>query len=179
MSKERVALISFVGALAMLGAGALGGFVAGRSLRPSVIMRPGLREIVSSPSDDVTATTSSTHTGSTHFAGFSVHAFEIVGMEMPEIVASVLGGDSFRYHAYVLPEASGFHLVIHHPNSVPAITDTQHQELLRRIRERLTFETARKDTTATPPTTKAEQNGCRQRLEGYLSYQQRLALAVA
>jgi hypothetical protein len=27
--------------------------------------------------------------------------------------------------------------------------------------------------------TKAEQNGCRQRLEGYLSYQQRLALAVA
>jgi hypothetical protein len=25
----------------------------------------------------------------------------------------------------------------------------------------------------------AEQNGCRQRLEGYLSYQQRLALAVA
>jgi hypothetical protein len=27
--------------------------------------------------------------------------------------------------------------------------------------------------------TKAEQNGCRQRLEGYLSCQQRLALAVA
>ena len=26
---------------------------------------------------------------------------------------------------------------------------------------------------------KDEQNGCRQRLEGYLSYQQRLALAVA
>jgi hypothetical protein len=29
------------------------------------------------------------------------------------------------------------------------------------------------------PPTKAEQNGCRQRLEGYLSCQQRLALAVA
>ena len=28
-------------------------------------------------------------------------------------------------------------------------------------------------------TTKGEQNGCRQRLEGYLSCQQRLALAVA
>jgi hypothetical protein len=28
-------------------------------------------------------------------------------------------------------------------------------------------------------TTKGEQNGCRQRLEGYLSSQQRLALAVA
>jgi hypothetical protein len=27
--------------------------------------------------------------------------------------------------------------------------------------------------------TKGEQNGCRQRLEGYLSYQQRLTLAVA
>ena len=27
--------------------------------------------------------------------------------------------------------------------------------------------------------TKAEQNGCRQRLEGYLSCQQRLVLAVA
>jgi hypothetical protein len=27
--------------------------------------------------------------------------------------------------------------------------------------------------------TEAEQNGCRQRLEGYLSCQQRLALAVA
>jgi hypothetical protein len=31
----------------------------------------------------------------------------------------------------------------------------------------------------TPPPNKAEQNGCRQRLEGYLSCQQRLALAVA
>ena len=29
------------------------------------------------------------------------------------------------------------------------------------------------------PTTKAEQNGCRQLLEGYASCQQRLALAVA
>jgi hypothetical protein len=31
----------------------------------------------------------------------------------------------------------------------------------------------------TTPTNKGEQNGCRQRLEGYLSCQQRLALAVA
>jgi hypothetical protein len=30
-----------------------------------------------------------------------------------------------------------------------------------------------------PSTNKDEQNGCRQRLEGYLSCQQRLALAVA
>jgi hypothetical protein len=30
-----------------------------------------------------------------------------------------------------------------------------------------------------PSNAKAEQNGCRQRLEGYLSCQQRLALAVA
>jgi hypothetical protein len=28
-------------------------------------------------------------------------------------------------------------------------------------------------------TTKVEKNGCRQRLDGYLSYQQRVALAVA
>ncbi len=33
--------------------------------------------------------------------------------------------------------------------------------------------------STTAPATKAEQNGCRQRLEGYLSCQQRLALAVA
>jgi hypothetical protein len=32
---------------------------------------------------------------------------------------------------------------------------------------------------ATHDTNQGEQNGCRQRLEGYLSCQQRLALAVA
>jgi hypothetical protein len=34
-------------------------------------------------------------------------------------------------------------------------------------------------TSNTGNPTKGEQNGCRQRLEGYLSCQQRLALAVA
>jgi hypothetical protein len=33
--------------------------------------------------------------------------------------------------------------------------------------------------STTIETTQGEQNGCRQRLEGYLSCQQRLALAVA
>jgi hypothetical protein len=35
------------------------------------------------------------------------------------------------------------------------------------------------DMKPSSPPTKGEQNGCRQRLEGYLSYQQRLVLAVA
>ena len=118
------------------------GYTFGCSTQPAIIVRPESREIVSNMHASVTDSTSSTFSGSTH-SNYSTDAFSIVGMELPEILESIAGENAGQYFAYVLPDGGGFHLVIHHDNDIPNLTDEQHKELIDRVNRRLDANTTK------------------------------------
>lgn len=124
------------------------GYTAGRSTLPEIIVRPESHEIVSSTRANVTDSTSSTFIGSTDSPQYSTQAFSIVGMELPGMLEEIVGENHGRYFAYALPIGGGFHLILHHDNSTPNLTDKQHHELVDRVRSRLDAAT----TEPTPPT---------------------------
>ncbi|GEM_PF-2153595 len=65
----------------------------------------------------------------------------MVNGDLSDILTSIVGDNDSAYFAYVLPEPTGFHLILHHDSKAPALTDGQHDEVIERVRSRLIEET--------------------------------------
>jgi hypothetical protein len=137
--RVKVVSLSAVVLLITFGGGAFLGYYLGRQAPPKPSSNERIREIPSKATDTV----SNTHTGSTHSSGYSVTAFVLVGTELSSLLNQIVGDQSFRYNAYLLPSLDGFELVLHHSNDVPDLTQEQHDQLLKLLRQRLSQETAK------------------------------------
>ena len=126
----------------LIAVGAVAGYLVGReSCVADVRTRPKIYQISSRSSGP----TRRVHEGTDHYilSVYSTRAFELVQMDIAEILRSLVGENSGRYHAYVLPASDGFTLTIHHDSDVPDLTDQQFDHLVTIVRRRLQAETAK------------------------------------
>jgi hypothetical protein len=143
--KHQKGLLALVGCILLTAGAMFCGFKLARWTLPIVIVRTEGREIISNAHAKVTDSTESTFAGFTDANDYSVEAFVRAGEELPAILESMVGEDSGHFFAYVLPMHSGFHLIIHHDNLTPDLTEEQHQRLIESLRRILDTETSKSE----------------------------------
>jgi hypothetical protein len=141
MKRSTTVVAASITIAAMLALTLFIGFRLGRSTLPTIIDRPQLREIISDRNTRLVDNISNSAVGSPHSEGYSLHAFMMVGMQLESILDAVIGNESQQYYAYLIPEPSGFRIVIHHDTLTATMTDSQYNDLMKRVDSALQEET--------------------------------------